>query len=106
MTSHIVGYPTGPILQATGNHLTTLPPTLLGGQQVLPILENKIVIMNSSNELKDRNVIFKLPGVGLALWVLPCPILGFIACVLLSVVYNFEGSTRTHCGVSVDIQNL
>ena len=37
VTSHIVGYPTGPILQATGNHLMTLPPTILAGQQVLPL---------------------------------------------------------------------
>ena len=37
VTSHILGYPTGPTLQATGNHLMTVPPALLAGQQVLPI---------------------------------------------------------------------
>ena len=37
VTSHIVGYPTGPTLQASGSHLTTLPPTLLAGEQVFPI---------------------------------------------------------------------
>ena len=55
-----------------------------------------IFVMSS----EDRKIIFKLPGWGLALWVLPCPIIGFITCVFLSIVYNFEGSTRTHCGVS------
>ena len=39
VTLHIVGYPTGPVLQATGNHLTT--PTILAGQQVLPLSTRK-----------------------------------------------------------------
>ena len=32
VTSHIVGYPTIPLLQTTGNYLTALPPTLKTGE--------------------------------------------------------------------------
>ena len=57
VTSHIVGYPTGPILQATGNHLTTLPPTLLGGQQVLPFPKRPIGIYSQISIYSKKSLL-------------------------------------------------
>jgi len=34
------------------------------------------------------------------IFVISLPLFGFISCVVLSLVYNFESSTATHCGVS------
>lgn len=43
---------------------------------------------------------FRISVRDLGIFVLSLPTFGFIACVLLSLIYNFEGSTATHCGVT------
>ena len=55
--------------------------------------------MGSGETLQNTNVVFRITGKGLAWYILPLPSLAFIACVVLSIVYDFKSSTATHCGV-------
>lgn len=50
------------------------------------------------DEIADRPLL-RINVVRLAFGVLSLPTFGFITCVLLSIIYNFEGSTATHCKV-------
>ena len=65
--------------------------------------------MTSDASTKGPVVIFRCPGAKLALYTICLPIFAFLACIILSVVYNFEGATATHCGVSeikyLDLEN-
>ena len=47
--------------------------------------------------------IFEIGIVPLGIVVCSLPLFGFVTCVILSLLYNFESSTATHCGVSPNI---
>jgi len=44
--------------------------------------------------------IFEIGVVLLGTVVVSLPLIGFVTCVILSLLYDFESSTATHCGVS------
>ena len=43
--------------------------------------------------------VFEISIVPLSIIVISLPLVGFIACVILSLLYDFESSTATHCEV-------
>lgn len=59
-----------------------------------------IVIANLNEDKMVQSPSFRISVRDLGIFVLSLPTFGFIACVLLSLIYNFEGSTATHCGVT------
>ncbi|CAH1776586.1 unnamed protein product [Owenia fusiformis] len=48
---------------------------------------------------KSREIYFQMKAKTVATIVLSLPVFGFITCVWMSIKYNFEASTATHCGV-------
>ena len=44
--------------------------------------------------------LFEIGIVPLGTVVVSLPLFGLVACVILSLLYDFESSTATHCGVS------
>jgi len=44
--------------------------------------------------------IFELGIIPLGIATVSLPFFGFVTCVILSLLYNFESSTATHCRVS------
>lgn len=66
-----------------------------------------IVIANvNEDKMEPHTPSFTIGVRNLGRFVLSLPAFGFIACVLLSLIYNFEGSTATHCGVTVPFRSL
>ncbi|XP_064608160.1 post-GPI attachment to proteins factor 2-like [Liolophura sinensis] len=52
------------------------------------------------NDIRKReNVYFHIPWQYILAVVISLPLCGFLLCVLLSLAFHFEGTTRTHCKV-------
>jgi len=51
--------------------------------------------------VRGKRSIFEIGIVLLGTVVISLPLFGLVACVILSLLYDFESSTATHCGVSL-----
>lgn len=54
---------------------------------------------DSKANVKSKSFI-NIPGSVLAVTGVSLPLAGFVICVLLSLIFDFERSTATHCRVS------
>lgn len=60
-----------------------------------------VSIMPEENEDIKPRVILRIDGTPAAKYIMSLPFVGFVACVALSIVYDFERSTATHCNVRI-----
>ena len=58
--------------------------------------------MSSDIDKKEPGVVFRLKAKAFACCVLQLPIGAFISCVGLSILFDFENATATHCRVGID----
>ena len=57
------------------------------------------VTVNMAEKSGRIQSVFEISIVPLSIIVISLPLVGFIACVILSLLYDFESSTATHCEV-------
>jgi len=55
---------------------------------------------------RSTKSIFEIGVEPLGTVVISLPLFGFVICVILSLLYNFESSTATHCNVSGHIVTM
>ena len=55
--------------------------------------------MEVTEKHTKSTAVFNISGKTLACYILPLPSVGFLLCVILSLIYDFKSSTATHCGV-------